>query len=158
MPIVIAVAVVIWTTSRHEGSHALAASLEGATIEEVRLLPGIHPELGFYFGYVKHSGDTSWLTDAAPFLSDAALILATIVLLTLPMSGRARFLVVLFGLLSPLIDLAYNYQGGFWRAGTDVNDLFAVLPDWIVHAFFVVAMAVAVMSMRRQRRLRRSND
>lgn len=56
---------VLWTTARHEASHAVTALLDGAEIQEMRLLPGIHPDLGFYFGYVKHSGDTTWLTDAA---------------------------------------------------------------------------------------------
>ena len=69
------VLVVWWTTLRHEVSHALAAVLEGAEILQLRLLPGIHDELGFYFGYVEHDGDVTWLTDAAPFITDSVLLL-----------------------------------------------------------------------------------
>ena len=68
-------ALVLWTTARHEGSHALAALYEGFEIQEIRLLPGMHKELGFYFGYVEHSGEVTWLTGAAPFIADVALLL-----------------------------------------------------------------------------------
>jgi len=69
MSVLIIVAMILWTTARHEASHALVAWLEGAEISELRLLPGMHPELGFYFGYVMHSGETTWLTTAAPFVA-----------------------------------------------------------------------------------------
>ncbi|MEL6975648.1 MAG: hypothetical protein AAGL29_09680, partial [Bacteroidota bacterium] len=83
MRLLLIIAVILWTTARHEASHALMAYIEGAEIIELRLLPGIHDELGFYFGYVKHSGNTTWLTESAPFFVDILLILITsLILLT----------------------------------------------------------------------------
>src|SRR5687768_1681491 len=41
----------------HEGSHALAATLSGAEVREMSLVPGRHPRTGkFYFGYVDVRG------------------------------------------------------------------------------------------------------
>jgi len=39
----------------HEGSHALAAELAGADVDELHLLPGVHHG-HFYFGYVHTNG------------------------------------------------------------------------------------------------------
>lgn len=152
MSVLVLIAMVLWTTARHEGSHALAAWLEGAEISEVRLLPGVNPELGFYFGYVVHSGETTWLTAAAPFLADAVVLLcAGLLIRWLAVGPRGRFAFVMLGLVSPLADLVYNYQGGLWREGTDVRDLFLALPDAPVHGFFLLAIttgALLLLSIR----------
>lgn len=151
-PLLFALVAVV-TTARHEGSHALVASLQGSTIEEVRLLPGYDPGLGFYFGYVRHEGDTTWLVDAAPFLVDVLWLgLGALALRFVAGRGWLRFLVVLFGLVSPVIDLAYNYQGGLWRSGTDVADLFVAMPRGIVHAFFLGAIAAGIRGIALTRR------
>ncbi len=42
----------------HEGSHALAAELAGAEVDELHLLPGVHHG-HFYFGYVHTRGLTT---------------------------------------------------------------------------------------------------
>ena len=75
-----------YSNSRKKGIDSILHQVEkmlteGAKILELKLLPGIHEELGFYFGYVKHSGTTSWLTEAAPFISDALIIFITFCLL-----------------------------------------------------------------------------
>ncbi len=155
LSIVFFVAVTLWTTSRHEASHAAMAVVQGATIDEMTLLPGVHPELGFYFAYVSHSEETTWLTDAAPYFAD--IVLAVIAFLwaqKLKSGAVLRRAVVLFGLVSPLVDLLYNYQGGLWRAGTDVWDLLQVLPGVAVHGYFlisIVGIVFALATLRRER-------
>ena len=140
------IAFILWTTVRHEGSHALMAYLEGAEILEMKLLPGIHKELGFYFGYVKHSGDTTWLTEAAPFFSDLIIIIITSVILFYSIIRRFQNEVLFFGIGSPIVDLIYNYQGGLWRKGTDVSDLLEILPKGLVHTSFILAIVLSVLT------------
>ena len=154
MRIGLIILLVLWTTARHEASHAAMALLEGAEIQEMRLLPGIHPELGFYFGYVKHSGDPTWRIDAAPFIADAVVVLAASALLRrMRRESRYRIPIIFFGLISPLADLGYNYQGGLWRSGTDVAGLFQRLPNAPVHIFFIVAIGLTVMALRATRKV-----
>lgn len=145
MRFIIIIAFILWTTSRHEGSHALMAYLEGAEILELKLLPGIHEELGFYFGYVKHSGDTTWLTESAPFFSDLILVFITSLILTFKRPARFYNEILLFGFGSPIVDLIYNYQGGLWRSGTDVSDLLELLPKSLVHASFILAIVLSIV-------------
>ena len=141
--------VVLWTTIRHEGSHACAALFEGAEIQAIRLLPGMDNELGFYFGYVLHTGEVTWLTDSAPFIADAIfLVVAAFLLWKLPQGSRWRFYTLMFGIISPLADLTYAYQSGLWRSGTDVADLFLQLPSLAVHMFFLVAIVFGVFLLR----------
>ena len=146
MRLIAIIAFIIWTTARHEGSHALMAYLEGAEILEMKLLPGIHKELGFYFGYVKHSGDTTWLTEAAPFFSDLIIIIITSVLLFYSSIKRFHNEVLFFGIGSQIVDLIYNYQGGLWRKGTDVSDLLEILPKGLVHTSFILAIVLSVLT------------
>jgi hypothetical protein len=130
----------------------------------MRLFPGVHPELGFYFGYVVHSGESNSLTDGAPFLSDVLLALAAFLWSrSLRVGSRLRLAVILLGIVSPLMDLAYNYQGGLWRPGTDVWNLLQQLPAVPVHAFFVLSFVGAVAALRSLRppgdsRVRRAEE
>lgn len=147
MRIVIVIVFILWTTARHEGSHALMAYLEGSKIEDLRLLPGIHDELGFYFGYVKHSGETTWLTECAPFFSDLlVLFLTTIILLKIRVKKYYREILFL-GFISPIVDLVYNYQGGLWRSGTDVSDILTLLPNWAVHLSFILTVGCSIYGL-----------
>lgn len=145
MPIISIVLMILLTTVRHEGSHAVAAWLSDVPIHEIRLLPGVHPELGFYFGYVSRGDGGGWVIDAAPYLS-AILWLAVLYPLVRCASGnrQLRLPLLFIGVVSPLVDLVYNYQGGLWRAGTDVHDLFLALPDPAVHVYFVSAIATSL--------------
>lgn len=129
-----------WTIARHEGSHALMARLEGAEIREIKLLPGIHKDLGFYFAYVNHAGETSWLTEAAPFFSDLLLMFIASAFLYWKRGTRYYNALLLLGFISPIIDLVYNYQGGLWREGTDVSDLLVHVPEAFVHIAFVTSI------------------
>jgi len=153
IPVVLAVA--LWTTARHEASHALTAWLGGTQILEMKLLPGIHPEAGFYFGYVIYGGDTTWLVRAAPYLVDGVLLLCVLVLVTLDIDWkRYRMPILLFGVISPLVDLAYSYQGGLWRPSTDVAGLLVTLPAGVVHFYFLGTIGVSVWLLRKARAAR----
>jgi len=158
--IVITIVVFYWTIARHEGSHAVMAYLEGADIQELRLFPGVHKELGFYFAYVEHSENTTWLTEAAPYFSDVLLLLVASALLLWKQNIRFFNEILLLGFISPIINLIYNYQGGLWRSGTDVSDLLDQLPKTLVHLTFISTIIIAILALRffRKRRLKATPD
>ena len=126
-------------TFRHEASHALWAWLEGAAIEEFVFWP-----TAFGWGYVRWEGETTWLATAAPYACDLLTFAAFFVLCT-----RARFKrhwvwvnLVVVGLVSPLVNSAYNY----FRGG-DVRRLLAALPRPAVHAYFVVTLILYTVGL-----------
>ena len=148
MPLILVILLIIVTTFRHEGSHALATLLQGVELIEVRLLPGYREDVGFYFGYVIRGDGGNWLILAAPFLTAVIwFALAFMLLRQLRMPGRWWSAVFLLGIVSPLIDLVYNYQGGFWRAGSDVARLLDSLPDPVVHLGFLTAIALCILGL-----------
>ncbi len=63
----------------HEGSHALAGKMVGATVTDYSLTPGYHPRTGkFFFGYVtvqglRSEGQRAWFL-IAPKVSDIILL------------------------------------------------------------------------------------
>ena len=154
--ILITAVVFYWTIARHEGSHALLAWLEGAEIYKLSLIPGIHEELGFYFAFVSHDGKTSWLTEAAPFFADVLVLIFGILILRRYYGSRFYTWILWLGIISPMIDLVYNYQGGLWREGTDVADLLEALPDLMVHIAYLSAIlsALAALIFFTKRRLK----
>lgn len=156
MPLLLALILIVVTTVRHEGAHALMAWAQGVEIKEMRLLPGVRDDVGFYFGYVIRGDGGTWLIDAAPFFAAVVWAVAAASLLGHFRLPSPAWLSAFFaGLVSPIVDLAYNYQGGLWRAGTDVHDLLQVLPDAWVHAYFMAAIALcvwlALLARRRHR-------
>ncbi|GAB4195767.1 MAG: hypothetical protein Tsb002_28540 [Wenzhouxiangellaceae bacterium] len=158
MPLLLIAMLILITTARHEGAHALAAWLQGVPLIEVRLWPGWSDDVGFYFGYVIRGDGGNWLIDAAPFI--AALLwalLAYLILRQWPVHRRYRQAALWLGLFSPVFDLAYNYQGGFWRRGADVADLFAALPDPAVHGYFLGAIALCVFLIHHTRQLQQAD-
>ena len=149
LPLLIILTIII-TTMRHEGAHALVTWLQGVPIHEMKLLPGVHPEQGFYFGYVSRGDGGNWMIDAAPFAAAVAwfLFFAPLYRRT-PRHSKWRTPLFVVGMVSPIADLAYNYQGGLWRRGTDVWDLFQVLPAWWVHGAYLLAISWMIVYTRR---------
>ncbi len=129
------------TTLRHEGSHALAALLEGCEVVDFVILPSWQG--GFTFGYAALAGNPGWPVLAAPYFCDLLTFgAAFLVCLFVERIPRWVWLnIVVIGIVGPLVDSVYNYQGGFWRSGTDVARLFVALPDLGVHLYFTVTMA-----------------
>jgi len=128
-------------TLRHEASHALEAMLAGCGVTDFVLLPSFHA--GFTFGYIGVEGDPGWPIHAAPFLCDLLTFgVALAVCLRVERMPRWVWLnLVVIGIVGPLVNSVYGYQGGFWRSGTDVARLLAVLPDLWVHLYFAVTLA-----------------
>src|SRR6476620_5797218 len=69
-------------TIRHEGSHALVATLEGADVTKFVIYP--QTDLGrFTWGYTQwNNADTDWVTLAAPCLCDLLWFVGFFFLLT----------------------------------------------------------------------------
>jgi hypothetical protein len=131
----------IATTLRHEGSHALVAMLEGCKVVDVVILPSFRG--GFTFGYAALAGDPGWPMYAAPYCCDLLTFgVAFLVCFFVERIPRWVWLnIVVIGIVGPLANSLYNYQGGFWRSGTDVASLLAALPDLWVHLYFAVTIA-----------------
>ena len=134
-------------TFRHEASHALAAVLQGATLERFVFWPTSF-DSSFRWGYVSYSGSTDWVTTAAPYLCDLATFLVFFAICT-----RIRFRrhwvwvnLVALGLVSPLVNSAYNYVNGL-RGRGDVATLLVELPEGLVHGFFAVTIVIYVVAL-----------
>ena len=131
----------IATTFRHEASHALAALLEGCEVTDFVLLPSFQG--GFTFGYTGVAGNPGWPMHAAPYFCDL-LTFGAALLVCFFVERIPRWVwlnIVVIGIVGPLVDSVYNYQGGLWRSRTDVAKLFAALPDLWVHLYFAVTIA-----------------
>jgi hypothetical protein len=138
---------VVVTTLRHEGSHALAALLEGCEVTDFVILPSLRG--GFTFGYTALAGDPGWPVYAAPYFCDL-LTFGAALLVCLLVGRIPRWVwlnIVVIGIVGPLVDSVYNYQGGFWRSGTDVARLFAGLPDLPVHLCFAVTITAYLLGL-----------
>lgn len=132
-------------TARHELAHAAMAGLQGATLTRIQLIPSIHPDHGLLWGHVKWTGGAvDWLTTAAPYFGDI-LLAALCVPLCLRLQGLPRWLwlnLFILGTLSPLADVAYNYQKVFTRRDGDMNRLMAEFPPGLVHLAVLSALAM----------------
>lgn len=127
-------------TFRHEASHAFVAVLQGARIREFVFWP-TSTGSNFSWGYVSWSGSTDWVATAAPYLCDVATFAALFVVCT-----RLRFRrhwvwvnLVAVGLVSPLVNSAYNYVTGL-RGRGDVAALLGELWSPGVHCLFAVTL------------------
>ncbi len=134
-------------TLRHEGSHAIAAILQGAKITEFVFWPTMR-ERGLYWGYINYQEETNWLVLAAPYFVD----LMTFVLF-FAICMRVRFRrkwiwlnLIIIGMISPLVNSLYNYWGSKNRYN-DVGRLFADLPWGIIHGYFILTLIFYVIGI-----------
>lgn len=142
-------------TARHELSHAAAAHLQGARITHIRLFPSIDPEIGLIWGRVGHEGgNVTWVTTAAPYFFDVATF-AVFLFICMWAPRMPRWLWIncfIIGLVSPLVDVVYNYQKVFWSPHGDVPRLAMHFSPMLIHAVFlpVIALFAAgiVMALR----------
>jgi len=127
-------------TFRHEASHALVAVLQGARIREFVFWPSSGGS-GFSWGYVTWSGSTNWLATVAPYLADLVTFALFFVVCTRVKLKRhwvwANLVIV--GMVSPVVNSAYNYLNGL-RGRGDVAFLLQELPNPVVHCYFVVTL------------------
>lgn len=131
-------------TIRHEASHALVAWLQGADIVKFTILPGIHENGRFYWGYVVwRGGQVNWLTTAAPYLCDL-LTFALFFALCMTWVTSHRWLwlnAAILGMASPWLNSLYSYTSGLIWGRNDAEKLLKALPDGAVHAYFVLTLA-----------------
>jgi hypothetical protein len=136
-------------TLRHEGSHALAGVLSGVQIQKFVFLPSI-TNGQMYWGYVNFQGPVDWPVLAAPYLVDL-LTFSFFFVICLRIKFARRWLwlnLVIIGLISPLINSAYNYLGGLSH-NNDVGFLLRVLPSTGVHVYFVGTLLLYVIGLIR---------
>ena len=132
---------------RHEASHALVAVLQGARIQEFVSLP-TRSGPTFRWGYVSWSGSTSWVATAAPYLCDLAAF-ALFLLICARWRLRRHWVwvnLLAIGLVSPLVNSAYNYLNGLRGCG-DVGRLLGTLPWQVVHIYFAATLALYVAGL-----------
>lgn len=146
-------------TARHELSHAAAAILQGAHVTQVQFFPSHLAGKGWYWGYIRFTGGTNgWAVPAAPYLGDLITFgLTAWIFLRFPgMPDWAKANLFILGILSPWLDLAYNYQKVFTLGNGDVVDLMCALAPISVNAVFIFALvslgAWAVVIFRTRKR------
>ncbi|MGD8822851.1 MAG: hypothetical protein PVG63_07095 [Anaerolineales bacterium] len=136
-------------TLRHEASHALMALSLGGEITQFVFWPSQG-----YWGYVAFRGVPSTgpganLIDAAPYLVDA---LTFLVFFTICMLVRFRWRwlwinLIAIGIVSPLVNSAYNYWVGVRTSHHDVGDLLAQIPPMLVHTYFWVTLMAYLIGL-----------
>jgi hypothetical protein len=130
-------------TFRHEAGHALAAIAFGGVIEEFVFLP-----TKGYWGYVRWEGPDNLFTFGAPYLLD---LLTFLIFFTVCMqlTFRRRWVwlnLVIIGVVSPLINSAYNYRQTPGR----VNDVTVLLRDGnetMVHIYFTLTLSLYIAGL-----------
>jgi hypothetical protein len=137
-------------TIRHEGSHAVAAKLEGADV--TKFVPYPQTQTGrFTWGYTEWSGGSpGWFTDAAPYLVDLLWFALFFFLLTrIRWTNHLIWLnLAIIGLLSPLVNSLAAWLGGIFGSDqTDVAKWLAKDPDAIVHLYFLITCSAYVIAL-----------
>jgi hypothetical protein len=135
-------------TFRHEGSHAIMAILQGAEIEEFVFLPVFNEGKRVAWGFVRWSGSTNWLTTVAPYFCDL-ITFGIFFWICFRVSFSRRWIwlnLIIIGMLSPLINSAYNYSGVFYGTN-DVGRLAKILPAHIVHVYFIFTLILYVVGL-----------
>jgi hypothetical protein len=116
-------------------------------IQQFAFLPSIvNGQL--YWGYVNFQSDVSWPVIAAPYLVDLLTFsICFIICLRVKFSHRWIWLnLVIIGLISPLINSAYNYLGGLFRSN-DVSYLLDNLPSTLVHVYFIFTLLIYLIGL-----------
>jgi len=132
---------------RHEASHALVAVFQGARLQEFVFWP-TRSGPTFRWGYVSWSGSTSWVVTAAPYLCDlATFALFFVICARWPLRRHWVWVnLVAIGLVSPLVNSAYNYFNGLLGRG-DVAQLLHELPGAAVQTFFAVTLLLYAVGL-----------
>ena len=128
-------------TLRHEGSHALAATAEGAEVTQSVFWPSFDNGR-LLWGHVAYEGSTTWFTTAAPYFCDLLIFLVAL-LIILEAKPLRRWLwlnILIIGMLSCLVNSAYNYFGGLAGRFNDVGELLGVLDPIAVHLYFALTL------------------
>jgi hypothetical protein len=134
-------------TLRHELSHAIVALLLGARIEQFVFWP-TWSEGSFRWGYVVWYGREALVVTVGPYLCDLAMF-ALFFMICKRIRFRRHWVwvnLVIIGLISPLLNSAYNYVRGLMGSG-DVAKLLGQLPTSAVHAYFGVTLCLYLVGL-----------
>jgi len=114
---------------------------EGNKITKFVFWPGFY-KYGFSFGYVGIEGSINWPIWAAPYLCDLlTFFIALLVILKAKPQNRWLWLnILIIGMLSPLINSAYNYCARLAGHFNDVGVLLVDLNPIAVHLYFVFTL------------------
>ena len=131
-------------TIRHEAGHALMALALGRDITKFVIFPGLTQEGQLYFGYMAYSGSSHWLITFGPYLLDALTFLVFFMItMRLPFKRHWLWLnLVIFGVISPLVNSTYQYLKPLIGMTGDVPFLFDQLPVILVHAYFILTLTI----------------
>ena len=131
-------------TARHELSHALAATLEGAHVESIHLLPTLTSNRGVLWGYVNWTGTTTWISLAAPYFCDVVTFLlgCWIFRSRITMPHWIRVQVFAIGVFSPAINSVYNYQALWHNPLADVSRIVTMIPPVWAGVWIVLSLAL----------------
>jgi hypothetical protein len=130
-------------TFRHEAGHALAAMAFGGVIEEFVFIP-----TKGYWGYVRWDGPHNLFTSGAPYLLDLFTFLIFFSI-CMQLTFRRRWFwlnLVILGVLSPLINSAYNCRQNPGR----INDVTVLLRDGnatMVRAYFILTLSLYIAGL-----------
>ncbi len=145
-------------TIRHELGHALVGLLQGQQITEFVFFPGFRDGY-LYFGYVRLTGTTTWQIAAGPYFLDVlTFVVFFAVCMWLPFKRHWLWLnLVIFGVLSPLLNSGYQYLKVGLNMYGDVKFLLEQLPPPAIHAFFIVTLGLylagTIVLFRRSRHM-----
>ena len=137
-------------TLRHEAGHALVILAQGGEITEFTFWP----TEGGYWGYVSWQGESSSqlgsiAIDAAPYLVDAlTFLIFFLICMTLVFKWRWLWInLIAIGIVSPLVNSAYNYRVGVRTNRHDVGDLLSAISPPVVHAYFWITLSVYLIGL-----------
>lgn len=131
-------------TLRHEASHALVAVMQGARITEFV----VWPTQG-YWGYVNWEGSVTLAVTAAPYICDLLTFMLFFAGCMALDFGKRRWIWIngiALGIISPLVNSAYNYWGGL-GSPNDVGKLLKAMESAIVHGYFWLTMGVYMVGL-----------
>lgn len=130
-------------TARHEAGHALVALAQGQEI--VRFV--FWPTNGRW-GYVSINGSWTVPVVAGPYLLDALTFLVFFALCMLVLF-KWRWLwinCIAVGIISPLVNSAFNYSG-FTNPSNDAGWLMRHLSPTLVHAYFWMTLMAYLIGL-----------
>jgi hypothetical protein len=135
-------------TARHEAGHALVAWAEGARVDGFVVLPTRVAGV-LYWGFTLWDGPTDWLAAAAPYLLDALTVTVFFPLIRYARRWPhpVRMALVAVGMLSPLVNSAYQYVLYFVRPTNDVGVVGVSVPHFFIHAWFLITLPLYVWAI-----------
>jgi hypothetical protein len=139
---------VTFGTLRHESSHALLATIEGAKVTNMTIWPST--DLGrFTWGYTQWDGKTDWVVSFAPYFCDLIWFVGFFLLIT-RIRWRTHWVwlnLVIFGLISALVNSGWQWLAGFFSPASDVGVVRGETSDGFVQPYFLLTLALYVIGL-----------